>query len=51
MWRRALRGILNIDVGQETGIIVFVFTARALDAMPAFAGRHARVINKTSSNA
>ena len=25
-----LRGILNIDVGQETGIIVFVFTARAL---------------------
>jgi addiction module HigA family antidote len=31
-----LRGILNIDVGQETGIIVFVFTARALgrDARP-----------------
>ena len=25
-----LRGILNIDVGQETGIIVFVFTAQAL---------------------
>jgi len=24
-----LRGILNIDVGQETGIIVFVFTAQA----------------------
>ncbi len=31
-----LCGILNIDVGQETGIIVFVFTARALgrDARP-----------------
>jgi 8-oxo-dGTP diphosphatase len=31
-----LRGILNIDAGQETGIIVFVFTARALgrDARP-----------------
>jgi 8-oxo-dGTP diphosphatase len=31
-----LRGVLNIDVGQETGIIVFVFTARALrrDARP-----------------
>jgi 8-oxo-dGTP diphosphatase len=25
-----LRGIVNVDVGQETGIIVFVFTARAL---------------------
>ena len=25
-----LRGIINIDAGQETGIIVFVFTARAL---------------------
>jgi 8-oxo-dGTP diphosphatase len=31
-----LRGILNIDAGQETGIIVFVFTARARgrDARP-----------------
>ena len=25
-----LRGIINIDVGQKTGIMVFVFTARAL---------------------
>jgi 8-oxo-dGTP diphosphatase len=25
-----LRGIVNVDVGQETGIVVFVFTARAL---------------------
>ena len=25
-----LRGIINVDVGQEMGIIVFVFTARAL---------------------
>jgi 8-oxo-dGTP diphosphatase len=25
-----LRGIINIDAGQETGIIVFVFTAQAL---------------------
>jgi len=24
-----LRGIINVDAGQETGIIVFVFTARA----------------------
>ncbi len=25
-----LRGIINVDAGQETGILVFVFTARAL---------------------
>jgi 8-oxo-dGTP diphosphatase len=25
-----LRGIVNIDVGQETGIVVFIFTAQAL---------------------
>jgi 8-oxo-dGTP diphosphatase len=31
-----LRGIVNIDLGEETGIILFVFTARALgrDAHP-----------------
>ena len=26
----SLRGVINIDIGQETGIILFVFTARAL---------------------
>ena len=29
-----LRGVINIDVGQETGIVVFVFTARATGREP-----------------
>jgi 8-oxo-dGTP diphosphatase len=35
-----LRGIINVDAGQETGIIVFVFTARALgrDVQPSAEG-------------
>jgi 8-oxo-dGTP diphosphatase len=35
-----LRGVLNIDAGQETGILVFVFTARALgrDVRPSAEG-------------
>ena len=35
-----LRGIVNVDTAQETGIIVFVFTARALgrDARPSAEG-------------
>ena len=35
-----LRGVVNIDAGQETGILVFVFTARALgrDARPTAEG-------------